>query len=42
METLNIFENGLNYFSVGFIGGVGLAYIAKIINTLWASALKFF
>jgi len=42
METMNVFSDVLSYFGIGFLGGVFLGYIAKIINALWTGATKFF
>ena len=42
MEEMNVFNDVLFYYGVGFLGGIFLGYVAKIINALWTSATKFF
>ena len=42
MEELTVLQNYLLVYGMGFIGGVFLAYIAKIVQALWTSAIKFF
>ena len=42
MEKLTVLQNYLLVYSMGFIGGVFLAFIAKIVQALWTSAQKFF
>lgn len=42
MEELTVLQNYLLFYGFGFIGGVFLAYIAKIVQALWTSVQKFF
>ena len=42
MEDVTVLQNYLSVYSMGFIGGVFLAFLAKIVQALWTSAQKFF